>query len=281
MREKRVLVCAALLFVLVSVLALDCRLVIRQYTIDTDEIDTPVRIALITDLHSCYYGERQSHLLEALDAQNPDIVLLGGDMFDDHRDNTNTELFLDGICGRYPCYYVSGNHEVWSGEDAFFVMMNALVEQYGITVLSGETVTLQIGGSTIHISGADDPDRLRFRDVDPYSQGLTQQMEALSAEVTKDGYWILLAHRPEYFETEYRKAPFDLILCGHAHGGQVRIPYLLNGLFAPDQGLFPAYAGGRFDEDGRTMIVSRGLARESTAVPRVFNRPELVIIDLT
>ena len=280
-REKRHWVCAALLFVILSVLALDCRLVIRRYAIDADAISSHVRIALITDLHSCYYGEGQTRLLEALNAQEPDVVLLGGDIYDDQRDNTNTEVFLEGICGQYPCYYVTGNHEVWSGEDRFYAMMESLENRFGIPVLNGETVTLQFGDSTVSISGLDDPDRIRFQNTDRLSQGLKQQMESLSAEAAKDGYRILLSHRPEYFETEYKNVPFDLILCGHAHGGQVRIPYLLNGLFAPDQGLFPKYAGGRYDDGARTMIVSRGLARESTAVPRVFNRPELVIIDLT
>lgn len=90
---------------------------------------------------------------------------------------------------------------------------------------------------------------------------------------------MLLSHRPELFET-YQKYGFDLVLSGHAHGGQWRIPGVLNGLFAPDQGLFPEYAGGRYDYAEGTMIVSRGLARESTPVPRIFNRPEVVIVDI-
>ncbi len=94
-----------------------------------------------------------------------------------------------------------------------------------------------------------------------------------------DYYTVLLSHRPEFFElyTEYN---FDLVLSGHAHGGQWRIPYILNGLYAPNQGVFPKYAGGEYTENNTTMIVSRGLARESTLLPRFYNRPELVIIDL-
>ena len=92
-------------------------------------------------------------------------------------------------------------------------------------------------------------------------------------------YTILLAHRPEELEL-YASLGFDLVLTGHAHGGQWRIPGVLNGLYAPDQGLFPRYAGGRYELDGTVMIVSRGLARESTRVPRFYNRPELVMIEL-
>lgn len=92
-------------------------------------------------------------------------------------------------------------------------------------------------------------------------------------------YTILLSHRPEYFET-YAKYPFDLVLCGHAHSGQWRIPFLLNGLYAPHQEIFPKYAGGLYEAENMRMIVSRGLARKTTYIPRIFNRPELVIIDL-
>ena len=98
--------------------------------------------------------------------------------------------------------------------------------------------------------------------------------------MTENGnYTILLSHRPELFE-HYVSRGFDLVLCGHAHGGQWRIPRILNGLYAPNQGLFPQYAGGQYDSDATTMIVSRGLARESTRLPRIFNRPELVLVEI-
>ena len=106
------------------------------------------------------------------------------------------------------------------------------------------------------------------------------QLERAAAQADPDFFTILLTHRPERVEA-YQGRGFDLILAGHAHGGQWRLPGVVNGLLAPDQGLFPAYAGGRYELEGSTLIVSRGLARESTRVPRIFNRPELVIIDVT
>ena len=113
---------------------------------------------------------------------------------------------------------------------------------------------------------------------DEYSSFL-QQMTALKKETEDDTYTILLSHRPELYE-DYQQYGFDLVLSGHAHGGQWRIPGILNGLFAPDQGMFPGHAGGLYDDMSTPMIVSRGLARESTLVPRIYNPPELVIIDL-
>ena len=109
----------------------------------------------------------------------------------------------------------------------------------------------------------------------PFDKQLKQADEA----VNKEEFTILLSHRPELAE-RYQKYDFDLVLCGHAHGGQWRLPGVINGLDAPHQGVFPQYAGGRFDFENQTLIVSRGLARESTLVPRIFNRPELVIVDL-
>ena len=217
-------------------------------------------------------------------------MLLVGDIFDDVKDDTNTELFLAGIADNYPCYYVTGNHECWGGKYRFDRQMEIL-EKYNIPVLSGETETLAVNGETLHLSGADDPDVYMIHadpELDPQEYSRAQankeetfltQISSMSDAVSEDGYAILLSHRPEYYEA-YTKYAFDLVLCGHAHGGQWRIPGILNGLYAPHQGIFPKYAGGRYDSESMTMIVSRGLARETTMVPRIFNRPELVVIDI-
>lgn len=269
------------LIILILSSAFDPRLFVRSYMIDSPEISEQIRIALITDLHSCRYGKEQINLIRAIDRQNPDVILLGGDIFDDVMDDENTEHFIKGIAGRYPCYYVTGNHECWSGTDAFADKMKFL-EKYGIPVLSGNTETLSIRGETIFISGIDDPDFYRMQDGISGLEAETRflgQLDAVGSETTDGIFSVLLSHRPEYW-TEYIDYDFDLILCGHAHGGQWRIPFLINGVFAPDQGLFPEYAGGKYEENGTSMIVSRGLARESTRIPRIFNRPELVIVDI-
>ena len=285
-----ILLAAAVVLLILAIFAFDTRLLVRQYTIEAEEITVPIRIALVTDLHSCYYGENQSDLIEAIDAQKPVVILLGGDIFDDVKEDTNTEMFLSGIAGRYPIYYVTGNHECWGGKYRFDKQM-AILEKYSIPILSGETQTLTVNGETIHLCGVDDPDVYMVNtDLEQEPEGYIQaqtnkedtflsQIAAVSDTAAEDGYTILLSHRPEYYET-YTDYDFDLVLCGHAHGGQWRIPGILNGLYAPHQGIFPKYADGRYDSEDMTMIVSRGLARETTRVPRIFNRPELVVIDL-
>ena len=289
-KNKRTIAALLVLFVAMLIVAMDSRMIVRQYEIDAVEVNTSVRIALVTDLHSCFYGEGQQKLISAIDAQKPDLVLLGGDIFDDQMDDTNTEIFIAGIAQKYPCYYVTGNHEYWSEKDAFAAKMLVL-ERYGVVVLSGDCKTIEFGGETINICGVDDPDSYMMRyDLVADAQGyinaqlgkldtFRQQLNEVRELSDNENFTILLSHRPERF-ADYVSCGFDLVLCGHAHGGQWRIPGILNGLYAPDQGLFPRYAGGEYEQDGTIMLVSRGLARESTRLPRIFNRPELVIIEV-
>ncbi len=289
-RKRMVLLAAAVVLLILAIFAFDTSLMVRKYSIEVEEIETPIRIALVTDLHSCYYGENQADLIDAIAAENPDVILLGGDIFDDVKEDTNTELFLTGIADKYPCYYVTGNHECWGGKYRFDNQM-AILEKYNIPVLSGEVVTLDVKEEIISLCGVDDPDVYMVKtdlETDPEGYILAQtnkedtflsQIAAVSETTPEDSYTILLSHRPEYYEA-YTGHDFDLVLCGHAHGGQWRIPGILNGLYAPHQGIFPKYAGGRYDNEDMTMIVSRGLAKETTKIPRIFNRPELVVIDI-
>ncbi len=280
----------ALAFLILAVFALDARLKTVEYEIQSEKIENRVRIALVTDLHSCKYGKDQKKLISALEKQKPDVVLLGGDIFDDSVSDSNAEKFISGIAGKYPCYYVTGNHE-WLCEDDSFLSKMSFLEENGVKILNGISETVEINGEKINICGIDDPslrmiegynkfDGLGARTVD--GQGDYDWIDKLDSldEISQNGnYTLLLSHRPEYFE-KYSKYNFDLVLSGHAHGGQWRVPFLINGLFSPNQGFFPDYAGGRYDSDSMTMIVSRGLARETTFIPRIFNRPELVIIDI-
>ena len=155
-----------------------------------------------------------------------------------------------------------------------------MIEACGVTVLDGRSEVAAVRGQRLRLSGATDPTGFYAASAEP-AQRLTErfgeQLARLAGEGKEGIYHILLSHRPER-AADYARHGFDLAVCGHAHGGQVRIPLLLNGLYAPDQGWFPGYAGGRYELGDGAMIVSRGLAKNG--LPRVFNRPELVVIDL-
>lgn len=255
----------------VGAAALRENLTVRHYTLHSDKITSPVRLAVMTDLHSTLYGDRQEKLLRAVEDEKPDAIVLVGDIVDDRRTAIGAKCLFAGIGKRFPCYYVTGNHEFRSGKiDA----IKKRICSYGITVLEGTSAKLT--EQNILIAGVDDP--AGFSKSDP--TGWQKQLKACgkAAAENESAYRILLCHRPERTDA-YAKSGFELVLCGHAHGGQVRIPCLINGLYAPNQGLLPKYAGGCYRlENDVSMIVSRGLCRNE--LPRVFNPPELVIVDI-
>ncbi len=253
-------------FLVFVVIGLENPLSVSVIALNSDKIEKTIRIALVSDLHSCKYGEGQCELVDAITNNNPDIICLTGDIFDDRRSTDNAEIFISEISAKYPCYYVTGNHEFRSDENKFNESM-AILDKYGVCRLENESKETSINGQKINIIGVDDPE-----------SGTFDLSSARNAN--KEYYSILLSHRPEYLG-DYSLTGVDLVLCGHAHGGQWRIPLVLeNGLIAPNQGLFPKYTSGVFDKRDTTMIVSRGLAKESTIVPRFYNRPEIVIIEI-
>ena len=264
----------ACILVIIALFAFNTKMKIQHYSLESEKLTAPVRIVLITDLHSCSYGKGQRELIDAIHAQKPDIILLGGDICDDKLPHRNTELVLRAIADKYPCYYVTGNHEYWSRE---IEKILKIFQSYNVPVLEGSFDTIDVRGQKLNICGISDPDILKYTDKN-YS--ITEQLKDAAVASENGNYSILLAHRPELIDS-YLNYDFDLILAGHAHGGQWRLPGIINGLFAPNQGFFPRYAGGKYRFDDSYMIVSRGLARESTRIPRIFNRPELVVIDLS
>lgn len=274
MKKKQIILSTTILLIITIVLfAFDTRLKTVEYIIDSPKITSEIRIVLITDLHSCYYGDNQQDLIETIDLQKPDAVLLGGDIFDDVLDQKNSRIFVSEISQKYPTYYVSGNHEWWSNKmyDIF-----DCIKDSGAEVLRGNSAKLEINSQVISICGIDDPEVDR---CDPTFANWEEQLKNSSENTDTESFNILLAHHPEKAE-KYFEYNFDLALSGHAHGGQFRIPLIMNGFYAPDQGYFPKLAGGLYNFDGKTLIISRGLAKENTRLPRIFNRPEVVVVTL-
>lgn len=270
MRKKHrwILPVLAILVVL-TLIALDERLILRTYTVVSPKLTTEVRLAVVTDFHS---SDNADDVVAMVASCAPDAVLLVGDLFDDDTQNRPTERTLSlmrQLSALYPCYYVSGNHEAWTGEmDALYQQ----TEEAGVTVLRMSSGVLTVRGQRIALCGIPDPYEMVFSGAPDTEEQIRQAME----NVDSADFTVLLAHRPELL-AKYAQFPFDLVVSGHAHGGQVRIPGVLNGLYAPNQGWFPKLAGGAYTQDGTTLIVSRGLAVR-TRLPRIFNRPEVVLV---
>lgn len=255
----KILVALAAVFFILSAISFPLRTV--RYTLVSRKVSKKVRIVHISDLHSCSYGKDMKNLINAVDAAEPDIIVLTGDIFDNRTDNKNSDTLLKAVAKKYPCYYVSGNHEYWGNMwDTF----SRRAESFGVTVLQGENV--DIDGITICGASA--------------KSDIGDSVKVCADNADTDSFNVLLAHFPEKIDFYRSFGKFDLVLSGHAHGGQWRLPPFINGLYAPGQGLFPKYAGGRYDFDDTTFIVSRGLSRTMEHFPRIFNNPELVVIDI-
>jgi predicted MPP superfamily phosphohydrolase len=237
--------------------------------------NTQIVITLISDLHSDIYGKDQTPLLERIYAVSPDIIILAGDIFDDAAPNLGTRLLLAGIketLSETPVFYVTGNHEYDSGKIEEILRE---ISGFGVIVLSDDYVEIEIKGVRIVVAGVEDPNKkLWYPFYDrAFADGQFKKASAI------DAYKILVCHRPDIAKY-YMEYGFNLVLSGHTHGGQVRLPPLINGLYAPGQGLFPKYSGGVYRIENTLLVVSRGLTTCHPKLPRIFNPPELVVIRL-
>lgn len=246
--------------------------------IDINNTDIPsefngYKIVHISDLHNKKFSRDQDYLLEKIRENSPDIIVVTGDLIDRRKYDLDTSMvFIDGAVEIAPVYYVSGNHEAWSGE--YEDIKDNLLKS-GVEIMDDRKIELVRGNSTIEILGLSDPAFLieTYMDVTNMSKLQTNLKELRDDDV----FQMLLSHRPELFHI-YVEEEINLIFSGHAHGGQFRLP-IIGGLVAPDQGLFPDYTSGAYSEEYSTMIVSRGLG--NSIIPlRIFNRPEIVVVTL-
>ena len=229
------------------------------------------KIAHVSDLHNAVFGRKNERLLSLIRAAEPDIIAITGDLIDSrHTDIDSALAFVEAAAEIAPVYYVTGNHESRLDFDEIEPRLIAA----GARVLRNEAEDIGHGGERIRLAGIDDPSFIR-------TGGTSEERAAAELEQLGDGggtFTVLLVHRPELVEV-YAEYGAGLVLSGHAHGGQVRLP-LLGGLYAPGQGLLPEYDSGLYSLGETQMVVSRGLGN-SVAPLRVNNRPELVIVTLS
>lgn len=232
------------------------------------------RIVQLTDLHSKAFGKEQGSITRKVKKLKPDLIVVTGDLVDSRRYNAETSLMLmRKMTELAPVYYVTGNHE-WGSR---FPALAKGLRELGVHVMRNANEIVKVGDGEIRIVGVDDPtfNHKADGDVDRINEHIAAALDGVDR--SQERYTILLSHRPELF-AEYVKNNFDLTFSGHAHGGQVRLPFL-GGLVAPGQGFLPKYDGGKYTEGDATMIVSRGLGN-SIIPQRLFNRPEVVLVEL-
>ena len=232
------------------------------------------RIAQVSDLHNAEFGEGNATLLKMLSECDPDIIVITGDLVDANHTDIDVALsFAEEAVWIAPTYYVTGNHEASISQ---YDILKSGLETAGVIILEDESVYLERDGETIALLGLEDPNATIKGDLfGEVPAMINTQLSRLVSEET--GYTVLLSHRPELFET-YVSSGIDLVLSGHAHGGQFRLPFV-GGLIAPNQGLFPKYDAGLYTEANTNMVVSRGIGNSIIPI-RFNNRPEIVLIEL-
>lgn len=222
------------------------------------------RIVQISDLHNATFGKNNKYLLGKIETLQPDMIVLTGDLIDSNHTNVKGALsFAKAAAAICPVYYVTGNHEYWLESEELEELLHSL-EQVGVMILDNEAVTVNRGTASMTLIGLDDNHLF-----DATLSGLIQGKE--------ENLSVVLAHEPQYL-SYYAGANADLVLTGHAHGGQFRIPGF-GGLVAPGQGFFPEYTEGSHHMNQTEMIISRGLGNSVIPV-RFCNRPEIVCVDL-
>lgn len=265
-RRDFILLGAAVVLCIVCSLWQNNALTVTNYRAESNKSlpQDGLRIVQLSDLHNKWFGNGQTRLLTELRAQNPDLIVCTGDMVDSRRTELAPAFALaEALTEIAPTYYVSGNHELRLSNE----MRNALYDGLsarGVILLLNRTDTLTVRGCTVTLIGLDD------RNLEDNT--LSQIADSLPTENIR----ILLAHEPQAFS--HYAAYADVVFSGHTHGGQIRLPFV-GGLAAPDQGLFPKYDAGEFQEGEATMFISRGLGNSLFPI-RVFNRPELVTVTI-
>lgn len=230
----------------------------------------------VSDVHNEARGEGNAALLRALREAAPDLICITGDFLDSRRTDLDFALELAGQLAEIaPAVYATGNHEARLKD---LSALEAGLAARGVQVLRDDWTPLARGGEEIALIGLDDPGFAAGEDW-TLAEGLDQTQARLSALLAQAGdrFSLVLSHRPELLPA-YAEAGADLVLSGHAHGGQVRLPGI-GGLFAPGQGILPRLTSGVHARGETRLVVSRGLGNSAFPL-RVFNPPEIVTVTL-
>ena len=231
------------------------------------------RIVQISDLHNAKFGKNNQKLVDRIRECAPDMIALTGDLVDSNHTNVDRAVqFVDEIVKICPVYYVTGNHEYWLEKSEYDELMDGLIGA-GVVILDDQVVEISMGDAKFRLVGLDDKSL-----ADGTLGTLLNNAQNVAYEDSeKKEFTVVLAHEPQYL-ARYASSGVDLVLSGHAHGGQFRLPFV-GGIVAPDQGFFPEYTAGEYYMDGTEMIVSRGLGNSVIPV-RLFNFPEIVCVEL-
>ncbi|WP_218838244.1 metallophosphoesterase [Bacillus sp. FJAT-45350] len=278
MKLKKIILLASLLVFLTGFLYFQNNsIVITEKTIHSSTLPESFngfQIAHLSDLHNKSFGDNQHRLIHKVEQTNPDVIVFTGDLVGWQKDGLDAGILLmEKLVEIAPTYFVTGNHEKWAMNE--YSLESQLVG-LGVRFLREELEMISIDGEMIQLIGIDDRPGFHLSEIE---DGILEGVNlTLLEKALENEFSILLAHRPEIFSL-YSEYDVDLVFSGHAHGGQIRLPFI-GGLFSPNQGILPPYTSGSYNQNNTTMIVNRGLGNSSFPF-RIFNRPEIGLITLT
>lgn len=276
---KKILISLAIIFILI--ITLICNIIychntinVNRYDINTQKLKTNLRVAMISDLHMKDYGNNNEKLVNIIKQESPDIITVLGDFTVKESENYDVVIkLMPRLVNIAPTYYVLGNHELSILDTTNFAED---IKGTGVHLLINESEYFEKDGEKILIGGIKQYPYYDFQI--PGFENEERYFIDDFIEKEKNNFGILLCHYPEYFMWKFNELDIDLMLCGHTHGGLIRIPFI-GGLIAPEQGLFPEYDMGYFESDTAKMIVTSGLST-SSIIPRINNTGEVCIIDI-
>lgn len=280
MKKKYIVMISIMIVLSMLVICVVCHnkdLEINKFNVKSKYIPTEFdnfRIVQVSDLHNAEFGKNNEKLLAMLKQTDADIIVITGDLIDSRNTKVDVAVsFAEKATKIAPTYYINGNHEARVPEE--YERLKQGLDEAGVTILENDSIDITIGDKAITLIGINDSSfRMELVD-DTMMQNVSHQL--MSVVPDNDNYKILLAHQPHYFDAYATQV--DLVLSGHAHGGQFKIPFI-GGLVAPGQGFFPEYYTGSYIKENTEMIVSRGIG--NSIIPfRINNKPEIIIAELT
>ena len=268
-------VTALMLLLLAAAVAVTClfgfsngRFETTFYQLRSDKLTSHVRIVQLSDLHLNQFGPDNSLLIQRVASLQPDLIAITGDMtIGKDPDFQPVVELCRQLTEIAPVYYSWGNHEHGDIMNGFNVELPAQLEQAGVHILNFEYQLAEVNGNQLAIGGL-------YSDAAEFYPACPDFLEEFCRQ---EAFTLLLCHHPELYDELMEGYPVDLALCGHAHGGLIKLPGI-GALYAPGQGFFPELTQGCRELLGSTVVISRGLG-VSSPVPRFNNRPELVVID--
>lgn len=281
--KKKIFIVVMILVVMLAGLELYCSnecLTVSRYEVTDARIEGKVRMAVLADLHNHEFGKNNQRLIQRVKDENPDIILCVGDFVNREEENTEVaEHVVTELCKIAPVYVSLGNHEVGQ-EELFGTDLKRTFERCGAKVLEYAYEDVDISGQKLRIGGlygyCVPAKYLASQEADAQECGFLEEF------MNTENYTVFLCHMPCMWTVgeALEEWKIDLVVSGHSHGGQIRIPFV-GGVYAPDEGWFPGRTCGVYqsEDETRTMVLTRGLG-STGKIPRINNIPEITIVDL-